>query len=48
MWLTSHTEAMDAPLTAADFEQAIRKVQSSVGQGDVQKYQQWFAEFGAT
>jgi vacuolar protein-sorting-associated protein 4 len=38
----------DSPATAADFKQVLRdrKVKSSVGVGELQKYVDWTREFG--
>jgi len=40
-------EEIDSPITNADFVEAINRVSSSVGKGDLVKYDQWFEEFGS-
>lgn len=37
-----------APVTSADFDVAISKIQPSVGQNELKRYVSWFAEFGST
>jgi SpoVK/Ycf46/Vps4 family AAA+-type ATPase len=34
-------------VTQEDFEAAIGRVQSSVGNSELEKYQQWMTEFGS-
>ena len=34
------------PATKSDFDEAIRKIQSSVSQADLKRYQEWMDEFG--
>ena len=34
------------PATLSDFECAIKKIQSSVSQADLKKYEEWMKEFG--
>ncbi|KAJ3072727.1 Katanin p60 ATPase-containing subunit A1 [Podochytrium sp. JEL0797] len=40
-------EEMEAPATNEDFVAAINKIQSSVSQADLKKYQNWMDEFGS-
>lgn len=41
-------EEMDLPVTKADFDEAISKVQPSVNRADIEKYEKWTQEFGST
>eukprot|EP00808_Paulinella_micropora_P010427 g29606.t1 len=41
-------EDVEAPISQADFEQAIAKVQSSVGAEQLARYREWMDEFGST
>ncbi|KAJ3050445.1 Katanin p60 ATPase-containing subunit A1 [Rhizophlyctis rosea] len=41
-------EDLEMPATRADFDEAIRKIQSSVSQADLKRYQEWMDEFGST
>lgn len=41
-------EEMDLPVTNADFEEAISKIQPSVNKADIEKYEKWMSEFGST
>ena len=45
--MTVFSEEVDIPITVEDFEEAISRVQSSVGKHDLQKYEQWMEEYGA-
>lgn len=40
-------DEVDSPITKADFDEAIKRVQSSVGKQDLEKYQKWMAEYGS-
>eukprot|EP01114_Cavostelium_apophysatum_P024673 TRINITY_DN9732_c0_g1_i1.p1 TRINITY_DN9732_c0_g1~~TRINITY_DN9732_c0_g1_i1.p1 ORF type:complete len:558 (+),score=143.37 TRINITY_DN9732_c0_g1_i1:106-1779(+) len=40
-------EEMDLPVTKADFESALAKVNRSVGASDIKKHEEWRAEFGS-
>ncbi|KAJ3165666.1 Katanin p60 ATPase-containing subunit A1 [Geranomyces variabilis] len=40
-------EELEAPATKEDFEAAISKIQSSVSQADLKRYQDWMDEFGS-
>lgn len=40
-------EELESPATKEDFESAISKIQSSVSQADLKKYQEWMDEFGS-
>ncbi|KAJ3277124.1 Katanin p60 ATPase-containing subunit A1 [Terramyces sp. JEL0728] len=39
--------ALELPLLKEDFEMAIKKIQSSVGQSDLKQYEEWMKEFGS-
>jgi katanin p60 ATPase-containing subunit A1 len=41
-------EEMDLPVTKADFEEAVSKIQPSVNKTDIEKYEKWMAEYGST
>lgn len=41
-------EELDLPVSAQDFEEAIRKVNKSVSAEDLVKYERWMQEFGST
>jgi katanin p60 ATPase-containing subunit A1 len=41
-------EELEAPATKADFEEAIKKVSSSVSKADLTRYEEWMKEFGST
>jgi hypothetical protein len=38
---------MDRPLTKSNFDDAISKVQPSVGKDDIAKYVNWMNDFGS-
>ena len=40
--------AVDGTLVQEDLTQALGRVSSSVGAGDIDKHLQWLAEFGST
>ncbi|CAI5942627.1 unnamed protein product [Closterium sp. NIES-64] len=40
-------EDMNEPVTMADFEVALRKIQPSVASGDIERHERWHAEFGS-
>jgi len=42
-----NAEEMDKPLTNQDFEEAMAKVQPSVGKEDIKQYENWMNEFGS-
>jgi katanin p60 ATPase-containing subunit A1 len=35
------------PTTMEDFEQAIKKINRSVSQADIKRYEEWMKEFGS-
>lgn len=39
---------LEIPTTMADFESAIKKIQSSVSQADLKRYSDWMDEYGST
>lgn len=39
---------MDCPITSQDFDNAIKKVQPSVGKQDLAKFEAWMEEYGAS
>ncbi|KAJ3078082.1 Katanin p60 ATPase-containing subunit A1, partial [Quaeritorhiza haematococci] len=39
-------EDLEIPATMEDFDSAIKKIQSSVSQADLKRYEEWMAEFG--
>jgi hypothetical protein len=41
-------EEIRRPLTQADFDEALKKTSRSVGKDDIQKYERWMVEFGAS
>jgi len=41
-------EDMDSPITQQDFDEALNRVQSSVGKNDMEKYEKWMKEFGSS
>ena len=41
-------EELDLPVTQEDFEEAAKKCNKSVSQKDLNQYEQWMQEFGAT
>ncbi|KAJ3283920.1 Katanin p60 ATPase-containing subunit A1 [Borealophlyctis nickersoniae] len=41
-------EELEIPATGQDFDEAIKKIQSSVSQADLKKYKDWMDEFGST
>eukprot|EP00163_Fabomonas_tropica_P034883 TRINITY_DN9940_c0_g1_i1.p1 TRINITY_DN9940_c0_g1~~TRINITY_DN9940_c0_g1_i1.p1 ORF type:complete len:577 (-),score=136.85 TRINITY_DN9940_c0_g1_i1:103-1833(-) len=41
-------EEMETPVTSEDFDEAVQKVQPSVGKDDIKKHEKWAAEFGST
>ena len=41
-------EQMEQPITQEDFMEALHKVQSSVGKNDLDRYDKWMQEFGAS
>ena len=38
----------DLPVSQADLEQALERIHSSVSSTDLQRHQQWLAEFGSS
>lgn len=40
-------DLMNAPVTAEDFDNALKKVSSSVSKQDLDKYQDWMDEYGS-
>jgi len=40
-------EELDLPTSAADFDEALEKVNKSVSKGDLEKYEEWMKEFGS-
>ncbi|CAL1377866.1 unnamed protein product [Linum trigynum] len=43
----SKDEISNDPVAMCDFEEAIKKVQPSVSQADIERHEKWFAEFGS-
>lgn len=43
----SKDEISKDPVAMCDFTEALKKVQPSVSQADIQRHQKWFAEFGS-
>lgn len=41
-------EELDLPVTFADFEEAMRKINKSVSPEDLKKYEKWMHEYGST
>lgn len=41
-------EELELPVSADDFQEAIRKINKSVSREDLEKYEKWMAEFGST
>ncbi|KAI8930133.1 P-loop containing nucleoside triphosphate hydrolase protein [Entophlyctis helioformis] len=41
-------DELEAPATKSDFEMAFTKIQSSVSQADLKRYEDWMKEFGST
>lgn len=41
-------EALDLPITAQDFKEALAKCKKSVSKEDIKKYEDWMLEFGST
>ena len=46
IFLKYNIEELEAPAVKVDFEAALSKIQSSVSQADLKKYQDWMDEFG--
>lgn len=40
-------EELELPVTSDDFEEAMRKINKSVSKLDLEKYEEWMAEFGS-
>ena len=40
-------DELDLPTSAADFDEALQKVNKSVSKGDLEKYENWMKEFGS-
>jgi katanin p60 ATPase-containing subunit A1 len=40
-------EELEIPLSFQDFESSIEKIQSSVSQTDLKKYEDWMKEYGS-
>mmetsp|Transcript_100261 Transcript_100261/g.286583 ORF Transcript_100261/g.286583 Transcript_100261/m.286583 type:complete len:118 (-) Transcript_100261:340-693(-) len=45
--LLENKEALNTAVTQGDFLAALKKVNKSVGQGDLAKYVEWMEEFGS-
>lgn len=45
--LMENKEALNTAVSHEDFLMALKKVSKSVGQADLQKYQEWMDEFGS-
>lgn len=43
----SKDEISKDPVAMCDFEEALKKVQPSVSQVDIERHEKWFAEFGS-
>lgn len=41
-------DELELPVSPADFEEAIRKINRSVSAEDLKKYEKWMQEFGST
>lgn len=39
-------QAIEDPVTREDFESALERVKSSIGKGDLEKYEAWGKEYG--
>ncbi|KAJ3167493.1 hypothetical protein HDU87_001514 [Geranomyces variabilis] len=44
---TVKTEELDTPISGNDFTQALAKVQSSLSGNDIERYEQWLADYGS-
>ena len=40
------TKELEVPITMADFVEALKNIQKSVSQGNLDEYAKWMAEFG--
>jgi katanin p60 ATPase-containing subunit A1 len=40
-------EELEVPCSREDFNNSIAKIQSSVSQADIKKYEEWMKEFGS-
>ena len=45
--MKSMKESVSSPITQADFLDALKKVNPSVGKGDLDRFQKWMDEFGS-
>lgn len=45
-WKEQFSQAVNIPLTMDDFNEALKNVKPSVGQGDLKHYMDWMEEFG--
>ena len=41
-------QELEVPSTAEDFDAALSKIQSSVSQADIKRYEEWMKEYGST
>lgn len=45
-WKEQFSQAVNIPLTMDDFNEALKNVKPSVGQGDLKHYMDWMEQFG--
>ena len=46
-YIKKNIDELEAPVTLEDFNIAISKIQRSVSQADIKKFDQWMEEYGA-
>ncbi|KAJ3144278.1 hypothetical protein HDU89_008605 [Geranomyces variabilis] len=44
---TVKADELNAPISSADFQTAMAKVQSSLSGADIERYEQWLADYGS-
>ena len=47
-WVKEQSQAQDAKVSMADFRASLAKVNKSVGDRDLERFEEWRAEFGAS
>ena len=47
-WVKQQSQAQDAKVSMADFRDSLAKVNKSVGDRDLERFEEWRAEFGAS